>query len=58
MINPFSFPNSIGLIEAMGSKYLAYDKLGVKTYTLQEYKSALDSLKAGTIAKAVFKIGK
>lgn len=58
MINPFSFPNSLGLIEAMGTKYLDYNKLGVKTYSLQEYKSALDCLKKGTIAKAVFKIGK
>lgn len=58
MINPFSFPNSLGLIEAMGSQYLDYNKLGIKTYNLKEYKSALDSLKTGVIAKAIFKIGK
>lgn len=56
MINPFSFPNALGLIEAMGDRYLNYGKLGVKTYSLAEYKSALASLKTGEIAKAVFKI--
>lgn len=56
MINPFSFPNALGLIEAMGDKYLNYNKLGVKTYTLAQYKDALAALKTGSIAKAVFKI--
>jgi len=57
MINPFSFPNALGLIEAMGDRYLNYESLGVKTYSLSEYKDALASLKTGAIAKAVFKIG-
>lgn len=56
MINPFSFPNALGLIEAMGDRYLNYAKLGVKTYALSEYKNALAALKTGEIAKAVFKI--
>ncbi|XP_049883883.1 uncharacterized protein LOC126379235 [Pectinophora gossypiella] len=55
-INPFSFPKAIGLLKAMGSRYVDYKKLGVKTYALAEYKKALDDLKAGTIAKALFKI--
>ncbi|KAJ0182961.1 hypothetical protein K1T71_000937 [Dendrolimus kikuchii] len=55
-INPFSFPNAIGLLKAMGSRYLDYDKLGVKTYALKDYEEALKDLKAGVVAKAVFKI--
>nr|CAI5861993.1 unnamed protein product [Callosobruchus analis] len=56
LVNPFSFPNSIGLIEAMGDRYLTYDKLGIKVYTLKQYNEALEELKKGTIAKAIFKL--
>ncbi|XP_052739197.1 uncharacterized protein LOC112045129 [Bicyclus anynana] len=55
-INPFSFPKAIGLLSAMGSRYLNYEKLGVKTYPLSGYQDALKQLKAGTISKAIFKI--
>ncbi|XP_041970637.1 D-arabinitol dehydrogenase 1-like [Aricia agestis] len=55
-INPFSFPKAIGLLQAMGDRYLNYEKLGVKTYPLSAYEEALKELKAGTISKAIFKI--
>ncbi|CAF4886885.1 unnamed protein product [Pieris macdunnoughi] len=55
-INPFSFPKALGLLSAMGSRYLNYENLGVKTYALSEYKSALEALKNGSISKAIFKI--
>ncbi|XP_059057766.1 D-altritol 5-dehydrogenase-like [Achroia grisella] len=55
-INPFSFPKAIGWLNAMGGRYLDYHKLGVKTYALSQYQNALDDLKVGNIAKAVFKI--
>ncbi|XP_053622051.1 D-altritol 5-dehydrogenase-like isoform X1 [Plodia interpunctella] len=55
-INPFSFNNAIGWLQAMGSRYLEYSKLGVKTYALSEYQKALEDLKTGSIAKAIFKI--
>ncbi|RZC35825.1 D-arabinitol dehydrogenase 1 [Asbolus verrucosus] len=55
-INPFSFPKSLGLLEAMGDRYLNYDNLGIKTFTLSQYQEAIDCLKKGTIAKAVFKL--
>ncbi|XP_072948672.1 uncharacterized protein [Epargyreus clarus] len=55
-INPFSFPKAIGWLKAMGDRYLDYNKLGVKTYSLAEYQNALNDLKAGNIAKAIFKI--
>lgn len=55
-INPFTFPNAIAWIKAMGERYLDYHKLGVKTYSLSEYESAIADLKAGSVAKAIFKI--
>ncbi|KAL0809358.1 hypothetical protein ABMA28_011563 [Loxostege sticticalis] len=55
-INPFSFPNAIGWLKAMGSRYVDYEKLGVKTYKLSEYQKALDDLKVGAISKALFKM--
>ncbi|CAH1107905.1 unnamed protein product [Psylliodes chrysocephalus] len=55
LINPFSFPKSLGLIEAMGDRYLNYENLGIKTFPLKQYKEAIELLKKGTIAKAIFK---
>ncbi|XP_018563106.1 D-arabinitol dehydrogenase 1-like [Anoplophora glabripennis] len=55
-INPFSFPKSIGLLEAMGDRYLNYNNLGIKTFSLNEYKEAIELLKQGKIAKVIFKI--
>ncbi|PZC71460.1 uncharacterized protein LOC110382525 [Helicoverpa armigera] len=55
-INPFSFPSAISWLKAMGSRYLDYHKLGVKTYRLSQYKDALEDLKKGCVAKAVFKV--
>ena len=56
LINPYTFPKAILLVKDMGEKYLNYDKLGVKTFQLQDYPAALESLKKGDIAKAVFQI--
>ncbi|CAB3257430.1 unnamed protein product [Arctia plantaginis] len=55
-INPFSFPSAIGWLKAMGSRYVDYHKLGVKTYRLSEYEAALEDLKTGSVSKAIFKI--
>lgn len=55
-INPFSFPKAIGLLKAMGDRYLDYEKLGVKTYPLSDYQEMLKDLKTGKISKAIFKI--
>ncbi|CAH2988285.1 unnamed protein product [Chilo suppressalis] len=55
-INPYSFPKAIGWLKAMGSRYVDYEKLGVKTYSLSEYQNAMDDLKAGSVSKALFKI--
>ncbi|CAL7951748.1 unnamed protein product [Xylocopa violacea] len=55
-INPFSFPKGLGLLQAMADKYLSYEKLGIKVFSLSQYREALDALKRGEISKAVFKL--
>ncbi|PNF25813.1 L-threonine 3-dehydrogenase [Cryptotermes secundus] len=55
-VNPFSFPKALGWIDAMGSRYLDYEKLGIKAYSLSQYEEALQALKEGRIAKAMFKL--
>ncbi|XP_061938947.1 D-altritol 5-dehydrogenase [Apis cerana] len=55
-INPFSFPRGLGLLRAMADRYLNYDKLGIKVFSLSQYREALEALKRGEISKAVFKL--
>lgn len=54
-INPHTFPRALCLLQAMSDRYLDYDKLGIKVYTLSQYKEALEALKRGDVSKAVFK---
>jgi len=60
LINQFSFPQALGLIEAMGSRYvdeyLDYEVLGIKVFPLEQHQEAVMALRKGTIAKAVFKL--
>jgi len=55
-INPFTFPKAMGLIEAMGDRYLNYEKLGVKTFALKDFRNAIKMLEKREITKAVFKL--
>lgn len=55
-INPFTFHKGISLLQAMANTYLNYDNLCIKTYSLSEYREALEALKRGEISKAVFKL--
>lgn len=55
-VNPFSFPKAISLVQALGEKYLNFDKLGIKVFKLEEFSEAVDCLKKGEITKAVFEI--
>ncbi|KAL2739592.1 D-arabinitol dehydrogenase 1-like [Vespula maculifrons] len=55
-INPHTFPRSLSLLEAMADQYLDFDKLGIKVYTLSQYREALETLKKGDISKAIFKL--
>lgn len=55
-INPFCFEDTMALMDKLApSGYLDYEKLGVKTYPLADYKLALESLKSGKASKAMFK---
>ena len=56
LINPFTFPRAIQLVQDMASDYLNYKKLGVEMFTLENYAQALATLKSGKISKAVFEI--
>ncbi|XP_025073226.1 LOW QUALITY PROTEIN: D-arabinitol dehydrogenase 1-like [Pogonomyrmex barbatus] len=55
-INPYCFLKGIALVQSMSEKYLDYNKLGIKVFSLSQYKEALDTLKKGDISKAVFKL--
>uniref|UniRef100_A0A1B6DVG1 Enoyl reductase (ER) domain-containing protein n=1 Tax=Clastoptera arizonana TaxID=38151 RepID=A0A1B6DVG1_9HEMI len=56
VINQFSIPKALSLIEAMGDRYLNYEKLGIQEYSMEQHQEALNSLKKGNISKVVFKI--
>lgn len=56
LINPFTFPRAIQVVQDMAEKYLNYDKIGVQLFKLENYMQALASLRKGQIAKAVFEI--
>ena len=55
LINPFTFPTALALVRDMDS-YLDYKKLGIETFQLQDYPTAIESLKNGLISKAIFEI--
>lgn len=56
LLNQFSFPKALGMIEAMGTRYMDYERLGVEVFKLDQYQEAIQALRKGTIAKVVFKI--
>jgi len=56
LINPFTFPTAIKLVEDMSDSYLDFEKLGIKLFALQDYSSALKALKEGLVSKAMFAI--
>ncbi|XP_053970354.1 sorbitol dehydrogenase-like [Hylaeus volcanicus] len=55
-INPFTFPKGLALLRAMADRYLNYDNLGIKVYSLSQYREAFEALKRGDISKAAFKL--
>nr|CAD7206482.1 unnamed protein product [Timema douglasi] len=55
-INPFTFNKALGWIDSMGDRYLDYKRLGIKVFPLKEFKEAIQELKKGSIAKAIFEI--
>jgi D-arabinitol dehydrogenase (NADP+) len=56
VINPYCFSKGIALVRSMSERYLDYSKLGIKIFSLSQYKEALEALKKGDISKAIFKL--
>ena len=56
LINPNTYSRAVALAASLGERYLAFNKLGVGVFSLEQYQQAIDQLKAGKIAKAVFKL--
>jgi threonine dehydrogenase-like Zn-dependent dehydrogenase len=52
--NPFTFTPAIQVIKDMGERYLGFEQLGVRTFQLQEYLAAVETMRSGEISKAVF----
>ena len=56
-INPFCFEDTIELLgELSSADYLDFDKLGIKLFSLDQYKEAFECLKQGKASKAMFKV--
>lgn len=55
LINPYCFPAALNMVRDL-EHYLDYEKLGIKTYQLQDYPAALEALRSGLISKAVFEV--
>ena len=56
LINPSTYARAVQLAANLGPRYLEYDKLGVATFDVANYEEAIQQLKKGQIAKAVFKM--
>ncbi|EDO35781.1 predicted protein [Nematostella vectensis] len=52
--NSFTFTSGIQVLQDMGNHYLAFERLGVRTFQLQEYMAAIETMRSGEISKAVF----
>lgn len=52
--NPHTFTSAVQVIKDMGEKYLGFERLGVRTFQLQEYMAAVETMRSGEISKAVF----
>jgi len=58
LINPHTYSRAVELAATLGERYLDYNRLGVAVFPLEHYQAAIEQLKAGTIAKAVFDLSK
>lgn len=55
-VNPYSFQPAIGLMDAMGSRYFDYERLGIEEFTLSQHNEAIKALHDRKISKAIFRI--
>ena len=56
LINPCTYARAVELASSLGPRYLDYEKLGVAVFDVADYEDAIQQLKKGAIAKAVFKM--
>ena len=56
IFNPFRFPSTVGFVAGMQSKYVSYEKMGMKIYQMEDYQKAFNDPRAGRIPKAVFQM--
>ncbi|KAF6200113.1 hypothetical protein GE061_006414 [Apolygus lucorum] len=56
IVNPWSYPGALGIMEAMGDRYLDYHKLGIEVFKLKDYQKALAVLDSTSVSKVVFAI--
>lgn len=52
--NPYTFTSAMQILQDMGPQYLSFEKLGIRTFHLQEFTAALETQRSGEISKAVF----
>ena len=57
LINPYTYAQASVLAAQMGERYLTAEKLGIELFRIEDYKLALEKLKTGSIAKAMFDLG-
>lgn len=53
-LNKFTFPRTVKLVHDMSERYLDWGILDVKSFQLQDFEAAFDSLRKGIVSKAVF----
>ena len=63
LINPNTFREAVQTVSGMcgkgnetDMKYLDINGLGIRLFNLQDYKTAMETLKKGEISKAMFQI--
>jgi len=56
-LNPLTYPKAIALVHALHRDgKLAYERLGIETFALEDHATAIRRLREGAISKAVFAV--
>ena len=54
MVNPWTFPEAIEMVNNMSGRYLDLEQLGIKKFKLADFATCFDKLSRGVIGKASF----
>ncbi|KAK4878657.1 hypothetical protein RN001_011163 [Aquatica leii] len=52
----FKFLKAIAVLEVLNKRYLTYERIGIKVYTLKCWKEAIDHVRRESVIKAVFRM--